>query len=47
MMILKNISLSPSERANNKNVKEMMDEIKRNSPRSIIFDPKSEIKNER
>ncbi|MDG4963949.1 hypothetical protein [Lactococcus lactis] len=45
-MIFKNISLSPSERTN-KNVKEMMDEIKKNSPRTIIFDPKAEMKKER
>lgn len=45
-MIFKNISLSPSERTNN-NVKEMMDEIKKNSPRTIIFDPKAEMKKER
>jgi hypothetical protein len=46
MVILKNISLSPSERTN-KNVKEMMDEIKKKSPRIFIFDPKAEIKKER
>ena len=40
---MKNNVLSSFERTN-KNVKEMMDEIRENSPRTIIFDPKGELK---
>lgn len=40
---MKNNGLSSFERTN-KNVKEMMDEIRENSPRTIIFDPKGEFK---
>ncbi|WP_162551504.1 hypothetical protein [Lactococcus lactis] len=47
MLILKNINLSLSEKTNSKNVKEMMDEINKNYPRTIIVDPKAEYKNER
>jgi hypothetical protein len=47
MLILKNINLSPSKKTNSKNVKEMMDEINKNYPRTIFIDPKAEIKKER
>lgn len=40
---VKNNGLSSFERTN-KNVKEMMDEIRKNSPRTIIFDPKGDFK---
>lgn len=40
---MKTNGLSSFERTN-KNVKEMMDEIRKNSPRTIIFDPKGEFK---
>ena len=40
---MKNNGLSSFD-STDKNVQEMMDEIRENSPRTIIFDPKGELK---